>query len=100
MRPLLVLATLTLGACTAVPGETTAPRSIQGAVQDKVLALARSADPQCKQPKISTTEIIDVHPDGRSASEVWVVEQCGRRANYVVSFPPRKGASFSVQPER
>ena len=91
-------------ACTSIPGETDAPRALQSSIQERVLGLARTADPQCKQQKISTTEMLQVFPDGRSAEELWVVESCGRRLNYVVGFPPKRAGGsaigFSVRPER
>ena len=93
-------ATLILAACTTVPGETTTSFTVQRDVRQRVLTLARSADPQCNQPKISTTEIVEVHPDGRAAAEVWTVEQCGRRVNYLVSFPLKKGGPFTVRAEQ
>ncbi len=97
-------ALLLLAACTSIPGESNAPRALQRDVSERVLELARKADPTCKQQKITTTEMLEVRPDGQSAEELWTVEQCGRRVNYVVSFPPRRGAAtslgFSVRPER
>jgi len=80
------------------------PGSLQRDVRDRVLMLARAADPQCKQPKIVTTEMVDVYSDGRPSEELWIVEQCGRRVNYVVTFPPKRVTGsiqgFSVRPER
>ena len=96
----VLAAALLCSACSSVPGETMTSLGAQREVRDRVLALARSAGPQCKAPKISTTEMVEVHPDGRAAAEVWTVEQCGRRVNYVVSFPVKKGAGFSVRAER
>lgn len=93
-------AALLASACSTVPGETMASFGVQREVRERVIKLARSADPQCKDPKISTTEIVEVHPDGRAAAEMWTVEQCGRRVNYVVSFPARKNAGFTVRAER
>jgi hypothetical protein len=91
-----------LSACTTVPGETTAPRALQRDVSERVLTLARKAEPECKQHKITTTEILEVRSDGQSAEELWTVEQCGRRVNYIVGFPPQRGPSrsvgFSVRP--
>jgi hypothetical protein len=83
-------------ACTTVPGETTASRALQRDVSERVLTLARKAEPQCKQHKITTTEILEVRSDGQSAEELWTVEQCGRRVNYIVGFPPQRGPSRSV----
>jgi hypothetical protein len=85
-----------LAACTSVPGETTAPRTMQRDVTQRVLDLARKAEPDCKQQKIATTEILEVRSDGQSAEELWTVEQCGRRSGYVVSFPPQRGPSRSL----
>lgn len=97
-------ALLYLPACTSIPGETTAPRALQRDVSERVLDLARKADPTCKQQKIATTEMLEVRPDGQSSEELWTVEQCGRRVGYVVSFPrlqgSAKGLGFSVRPER
>lgn len=93
-----------ISACASIPGETTAPRALQRDVSERVLGLARKADPTCRQQKITATEMLEVRPDGQSAEELWTVEQCGRRLNYVVSFPPRRGAGtnlgFSVRAER
>ncbi|HUO81356.1 MAG TPA: hypothetical protein VM616_00690 [Gammaproteobacteria bacterium] len=91
---------LLAGACTSVPGETMTPRAVQRDVHDRVLTLARKADPQCRQPKVTATEILDVHPDGRPSAELWSVQLCGRRANYVVNFPAKRGPGFSVREER
>jgi hypothetical protein len=73
---------------------------VQREVRDRVLALARTADTQCRQPRVSATELLDVHPDGRPMAEVWTVEVCGRRVNYIVSFPAKQGPGFSVREER
>jgi hypothetical protein len=93
-----------LPACSSVPGETMSSGGMQRDVRDRVIAMARAADPQCRQQKIINTEMLEVHPDGKSAEELWTVEQCGRRVDYVVSFPPRRAAGkslgFSVRPQR
>ena len=99
---IIVLLTALAG-CSSVPGETTVSHGVQREVRERVLSQARQADPGCKQPKVSTTEMLDVRSDGQSAQELWIVEACGRRLNYVVTFPPRKSGSasaFSVRPER
>src|SRR5688572_19470153 len=92
---------LLAAACTSVPGETTASRKQQGEINDRVLAMARTANPQCRSPKVTGTEILDVHSDGRSAQEVWTLDQCGRRLRYVVSFPVKPGpaSQFTVREE-
>ena len=93
-----------LAACSSVPGETMSSGGMQRDVRERVLALAKKNDPQCRQQSVANTELIEVHPDGKSAEELWIVEQCGRRLRYVVSFPPKRptGTSlgFSVRPER
>jgi len=76
-----------------------APRGVQREVRDRVLASAKAADPQCKNTRVATTEVVDVHSDGRSSAERWVVESCARRFNYVVTFPVKKGPGFSVREE-
>ena len=90
---------LLLAGCSSVPGETMTSRGVQAEVRDRILTLARRADPQCRQPRVSNTEILDVHSDGRSAAELWTVELCGKRANYLVNFPIKKGAGFSIREE-
>ena len=42
------------------------PRGVQRDVRERVLSLARAADPQCKQARIANTEVVDVYPDGAS----------------------------------
>src|SRR5688572_33409496 len=84
------LAATLLASCASVPGETMTPRSVQRDVRERVLTLARNADPQCRQPEVITTEVLDVHSDGRPASELWRVDVCGKRVGYLVSFPVRK----------
>ena len=100
----LLAAAVLLPACTSVPGETNASLGVQREVRDRVLALARTADAQCRQQRVATTEMLQVFPDGRASEELWIVESCGRRLNYVVSFPPKRGAGtaqgFAVRPER
>jgi hypothetical protein len=87
--------------CAHVPGETLASWSLKRQVSERVLAQASSAAPQCRQQKIANTEIVEVHPDGKPALEIWTVEQCGRRSHYRVYFPPTgRGPGFSVQAER
>jgi hypothetical protein len=93
-------AALLVAGCSTVPGETMTPRAVQSSVRERVLTLARAADPQCKQPKVANTEILDVYSDGRPSMELWTVELCARRVNYVVNFPAKKGPGFSVREER
>jgi len=60
----------------------------------------RQAEPSCKQQRIIATEMLEVRSDGQSSEEMWTAEHCGRRSNYVVSFPPSRGgarAGFSVR---
>lgn len=92
---------LLLAGCAGVPGETLAPEGLQRNIRDRILVLARAADPQCKNPKVSTTEVLEVHRDGKAAEERWTVEQCGRRVHYVVTFPSTpRGSNFSVRLEK
>lgn len=101
-RAVCAAAFLILGACTSIPGETTISSRQQREVRDRLLAMARSSDASCRDPRVSNTEVLDVHSDGRSAEELWTVEQCGRRLRYVVSFPVKPGrvSSFSAREER
>ena len=96
-------ALLLVSACASVPGETTAPRALRRDVSEHLLTLARQTEPSCRQQKILTTEMLEVRSDGQSSEELWTVEHCGRRLNYVVSFPPQRAgqrAGFSVRAER
>jgi hypothetical protein len=94
--PLCVLA-----ACSSVPGETTTSRRQQQEIHDRLITMARKANPQCTSPKVKTTEILDVHSDGRSSQELWTLDQCGTPLRYLVSFPVKPGpaAQFSVREE-
>ena len=84
--------------CATVPGETLTSWRLKREVSERVLAQASSAAPQCRQQKITNTEIVEVHPDGKPALELWTVDQCGRRSHYRVYFPPAgRGSGFSVQ---
>ena len=89
-------------ACSTVPGETTASRRQQGEVRDRLIGMARAGNPQCRDPKVTGTEILDVHSDGRSSQELWTLDRCGTRLRYVVSFPVKPGpaSQFSVREER
>ena len=92
---------LLVASCAHVPGETLTSWSLKRQVSERVLAQASTAAPQCKQQRISNTEIAEVHSDGKPALEIWTVEQCGRRSHYRVYFPPTgRGSGFSVQAER
>jgi hypothetical protein len=97
---LIAVAGLT-AACSAVPGETLAPRSVQRDVTERILAMAAQGNPQCRQRKISNTEVADLHPDGKVATERWTVDACGRRSNYIVSYSAReRGTTFVVREEK
>ena len=99
--PLAMAVGLILTSCATVPGETLTSWRLKREVSDRVLAQASSAAPQCKQQKITNTEIVEVHADGKPAAERWTLDQCGRRRHYLVYFPPTgRGAGFSVQPEK
>ena len=101
-RTLCTALTLLAAACANIPGETTAPWKQQTEVRDRLVAMARAGNPPCRDPRVTGTEILDVHSDGRSSQEVWVVDRCGSRLRYVVSFPVKPGpaAQFFVREER
>ena len=98
---LLAASVCVLAACANVPGETTTSRRQGQEVNDRLLAMARKADPKCTNAKVTGTEILDVHSDGRSSQELWTVDQCGRRLRYLVSFPVKPGppTQFFVREE-
>ena len=98
---LAVAVELALGSCATVPGETVTSWRLKREVSDRVLSQASSAAPQCTQQKITNTEIVELHPDGKPSAERWTLDQCGRRRHYLVYFPPTgRGAGFSVQAEK
>ena len=89
-----------LSACGSVPGETLASGGVRRDITRRVLAQAGTAAPDCKSPRISDTEVVEVHPDGRVAMERWTVEQCGTRAHYRVVFPAAgKAAPVQIRAE-
>jgi hypothetical protein len=66
----------------------------------RVLAQANAAAPECRNQRISDTEVVEVHPDGRVSMERWTVEQCGSRPHYRVVFPAAgKAAPVQVRAE-
>lgn len=90
-----------LAGCASIPGETLTSGGLQRDVRDRVLAAAKSAEPQCRQQKIINTEVIELHGDGKVSEERWSVDQCGRRSDYRVSLPPAgRGSAFSVRREK
>jgi hypothetical protein len=107
-RSVIILRLLMLGGvlaasasgCTSVPGETLASGSLRRDISSRVLQQANAANAACKSQKISNTEVLELHPDGRVAAERWSVDQCGAKAHYRVSFPPGGRASgVMVRPE-
>ena len=94
---LLVAAT---SGCSSVPGETLASGSVRRDVSHRVLQQASATNTACKSQRIADTEVLEVHPDGKVASERWSVDQCGAKAHYRVSFPPSgKPGAVTVRPE-
>ena len=101
LKPAALAAALLVAAgCSSVPGETMTSRGVQSDVRQRLLERVRNSDPQCKQPRVTNTEVLDVHSDGRPAGELWTLDVCGKRVNYLVSFPVKKVSGFSVREER
>ena len=97
----IIATSLLLAGCTSVPGETLSSGSRMRDISDRVLGLAKAKRPDCRQQKIADTEVVDLHPDGKPAAELWVVDQCGQRVRYVVTFPPTgRGTGFLVQEQK
>lgn len=89
-----------LAGCSSVPGETLAPWGVRRDVAARVLDQASRAQPGCRNPRIVDTEVLELHGDGKVALERWVVEQCGSRVNYRVTFPSgTKATTALVKPE-
>ena len=87
--------------CLPVPGETLLSGTRQREVRDRVLAVAKSAKPECRQQKITDSQVVELHGDGKVAAEQWTVEQCGEKMRYRVTLPPTgRGTGFLVQPEK
>jgi hypothetical protein len=100
-RPGFLLVLLgALSGCASVPGETLAPWGLRRDVSARVLAQAGQANPGCRSPRIADTEVLELHGGGTVALERWVVDQCGTRANYLVTFPSgTKAPTVVVKPE-
>jgi hypothetical protein len=97
----IIAASWLVGGCSSVPGETLSSGGVQREVRDRVLAAAKSKRPDCRQQKIADTEIVDLHPDGKAAVELWIVEQCGQRVRYFVTFPPKgRGTAIQLQEQK
>lgn len=85
---LMVVVLAALGGCASVPGETLGSRAAQSEARTRVLALSNRSAPQCARQRITDTEVVDLHPNGKVAAESWTVDRCGERARYHVSFSP------------
>jgi hypothetical protein len=97
---LLLVATGALSSCSSVPGETLAPWGVRRDVASRVLEQASQAKPPCRNPRIVDTEVVELHGDGKVALERWVVERCGSRVNYRVTFPSgTKATTPLIKPE-
>jgi hypothetical protein len=97
---LLLLAAGAVSSCSSVPGETLAPWGVRRDVASRVLEHASQAQPACRNPRIVDTEVVELHGDGKVALERWVVERCGSRVNYRVTFPSgTKATTPMVRPE-
>ena len=101
ITPAALAAALMVAGCASIPGESLLSGSRQREVRDRVLTLAKSARPECRQPKIADTEIVELHGDAKVAIERWIVEQCGEKARYRVTLPPTgRGTGFLVDREK
>jgi hypothetical protein len=71
-------------------------------IRDRIYSLARGANPQCRQQRITHTEVLELHPGGQVALERWTLENCREKLDYIVSYPLRAtgGARFQARPER
>jgi hypothetical protein len=89
-----------LAACASVPGETLTSTRLKREVQERLFADSMRAAPPCRRQKILNTELVEVHPDGKSAVERWTLDECGARGDYRVYFPPTgRGTGFSIRRE-
>ncbi len=83
-----------------VPGETRTGGTQQHAISKRIFELGENERPSCRDRKISDSEIVDLHPDGKVAVERWTLTQCGERSRYIVRFPPTgRGTGFLVNAE-
>ena len=84
-----------------VPGETLTSGGLQRDIRARVLTLAGTARPACRQQTVVNTEVLELHPDGKVAAERWTVELCGDRIHYRVDVAPRaRGGGFVAREER
>jgi hypothetical protein len=83
-----------------MPGETLAPAAVRRDVSAKLVARASQAKPDCKRVRVSNTEVLEVHPDGKAAAERWSVERCDDLVHFVVTFPQGgKPGGVLIRPE-
>ena len=83
-----------------MPGETHTDGRRSRQIAAQVIEHAGKEVPGCRLPKVTDTELVDVHGDGKIASERWTVTACGQRVRYLVTFPPTgRGTGFVVRPD-
>ena len=90
---LAAAASLVAVGCVSVPGETLAPYGTKREVSNRLLAEAARARPTCRQARIVDTEVLELHGNGKVASERWTAEQCGERVHYRVTYPAKGNTS-------
>ena len=95
----LCVAAIGASAFARVPDETGASKVLQRDVSRFIVILDTAADTACKHRKIVNTQVIEVHPTGKSGVERWTVNRCGKLVHYRVTFTssPRGGTDFGVQ---
>lgn len=93
-----------LGIATNVSaqGGSSASPVLQRNVTQTVMIADMAIDRECRQRKVAGTEVIEVSADGKSGTERWTLERCGKLVTYRVTFSPssRGGTDFSVRFEK
>jgi hypothetical protein len=103
-RGWLALAALPLFVATCgdapVPGETTADPVLQHDVAQLLMMMDAGRAKACQQRKIVDTRSVDLRPEHHV--ERWVVERCGERVEYSVTYRPSSGGGtdFDIHPEK
>lgn len=94
MKPVGVLAALTLAACAST-GSTTVPTPHLAHVTRDVQQWHDAKHPECPFAAVAATRVLA--QDGANAREQWTVAACGgRRFDYAVSVTQLNGAIVDV----
>ena len=83
-----------------LPGETTADPVLQHDVAQLLMMMDAGRAKACQERKIVDTRQVDPRPEHQV--ERWVVERCGERVDYSVTYRPGTSGrtDFDIHPEK